>query len=83
MPIIKEVRDRKLPPNLDPECKASQRKGEIGIGHNAKSHAKDMEDFGMAVDTTGREKAQPPDPAKDGGKVSGTLPAFLGRRGEY
>jgi hypothetical protein len=42
MPIVKEVRDRKLPPNLEPECKASQKKGESGIGHKAKSHAHDM-----------------------------------------
>ena len=79
MPIIKEVRDRKLPPNLDPECKRSQAQGSSEIGHNAKSHAQDMHDFGMAVDTTGREKAQTPDPAKDG--VTGVpMPPFLGHR---
>jgi hypothetical protein len=31
MPIIKEVRDRKLPPNLDPECKRSQAQGSSGM----------------------------------------------------
>jgi hypothetical protein len=37
----------------------------------------------MNVDTEGREKAQTPDPAKDGTKVSGTMPTFLSRRGGY
>jgi hypothetical protein len=83
MPNIKTVTDRKLPPNLDPECRASQKKGETGIGHNPKSHAQDFEDFGMGVDTIGRETAQPSNPAKDGAKVSGTLPPFLGHRGGY
>jgi hypothetical protein len=83
MPIIKEVRDRKLPPNLDPECKASQEKGHAGIGHNKKSYREDQSDFAMNVDTEGREKAQTPDPAKDRAKVSGTLPTFLSRRGGY
>jgi hypothetical protein len=80
MPNIKTVNDRKLPPNLDLSHRASQKKGESGIGHNPKSHAEDMQDFGMGVDTTGRVKAQTPDPAKD--KVSG-LPSFLGGRGGY
>jgi hypothetical protein len=83
MPTIKEVRDRKLPSKLDPECKRSQAQGSSGIGHNAKSHAQDLADFAMAADTTGRETAQPPDPAKDGRKVSGALPSFLGGRGGY
>lgn len=83
MPNIKTVTDRKLPPNLDPAHKASQKKGESGIGHNLKSHAQDFEDFGMGVDTTGRETAQPSNPAKDGAKISGTLPSFLGGRGGY
>jgi hypothetical protein len=79
MPIVKEVRDRKLPPNLEPECKASQKKGESGIGHNAKSHAHDMEDFGMAVDTTGREKANtgPSERRREG---FGNIAVVLGRR---
>jgi hypothetical protein len=83
MPIIKEVRDRKLPTRLDPECKASQKRGESGIGNNPKSHAQDFEDFAMGVDTAGRETAQPPNPAKDGAKVSGALPSFFGHRGGY
>jgi hypothetical protein len=32
MPIIKEVSDRKLPTKHDPEHKASQEKGHVGIG---------------------------------------------------
>lgn len=76
----KVVNDRKLPTKHDAYSKASQAKGSTGIGHNAKSHAQDMADFGMAVDTTGRATAQTPDPAKDGAKVSGTMPSFLGWR---
>jgi hypothetical protein len=44
---------------------------------------KDMADFGMNVDTTGREKAQTHDPAKDGRKTSGTMPSPLGHREGY
>jgi len=83
MPIIKEVSDRKLPTKHDPEHKASQEKGHIGIGHNKKSHAENHADFGMGIDTAGPADRATTRPAKDGGKVSGTLPAFLGRRGEY
>jgi hypothetical protein len=83
MPNIKTVVDRKLPQNLDPECKRSQAQGSTGSGHNVKSHAQDMEDFAMGVDTAGRETAQPSNPAKDGARVSGTLPSFLGGRGGY
>ena len=83
MPIIKEVRDRKLPTRLDPECKASQKRGESGIGNNPKSHAQDFEDFGMGVDTAGPADRATTRPAKDDGKVSGTLPSFLGGSGGY
>jgi hypothetical protein len=83
MPIIKTVTDRKLPPNLDAEHKASQERGHVGIGHNKKSYREDQSDFAMNVDTEGREKAQTADPAKNGGKVSGTMPTFLSRRGGY
>jgi hypothetical protein len=81
MPNIKTVSDRKLPPNLDPECKRSQAQGSSGIGHNKKSYNEDQADFGLAADTTGNVKAQTSEPAKE--KVSGTLPSFLGGRGGY
>ena len=78
MPIIKEVIDRKLPTEHNPEHKVSQEKGHIGIGHNKKSHAEHLEDFGMGVDTAGPADRATTQPAKDDGKVSGTLPSFLG-----
>jgi|HubBroStandDraft_6_1064221.scaffolds.fasta_scaffold208596_4 hypothetical protein len=79
----KVANDRKLPTKLDPECKRSQAQGSSGSGHNQKSYREDQADFAMDVDTEGREKAQTPDPAKEGSKVSGTLPSFLGGRGGY
>jgi hypothetical protein len=82
MPIIREVKDRKLPPNADPECKRSQAQGSTGIGHNAKSYREDQEDFNKGVDTTGTETAHTlRDAQEDSGAGTGKLPAFLSRRG--
>jgi hypothetical protein len=83
MAIIKEVKDRKLPTKHDPEHKESQEKGHTGIGHNTKSHSENHADFGMGVDTAGPADRATTRPAKDAGKVSGTMPSFLGRQGGY
>ena len=51
----REVFDRKLPTELDPECKRSQERGWTGKGLNEKTMNESLQDFNLGVDITEAE----------------------------
>lgn len=56
MPDIKEVRDRKLPQKIDPECLRSAEEGNSGDrGLNRQTMPESMGDLGHGVDITGEK----------------------------
>lgn len=52
---IREVSDRKLPLELDPECKRSQEEGWTGKGLNKQTFNESMAELNQGVDITEAE----------------------------
>jgi len=50
---VREVFDRKLPTELDPECKSSQERGWTGKGLNKQTMNESMADFNLAPEING------------------------------